>query len=158
MAIDIECIAGFATITPNPAASAALYRDALGLTFKSQGDYLYMDRFPGSNHFGMWPLEEAALACFEQRAWPAGIPVPTATIEFELSSVAAVEAAVEEMEAGGQRFIHGARTEPWGQTLARFMSPEHILVGLSYAPWLHDTGTSPDTPTNTPTNTPANTP
>ena len=42
------------------------------------------------------------------------------------------------MKAGGQVFIHESRTEPWGQTLARFMSPENILVGLSYAPWLHD--------------------
>ncbi len=146
MAIDIECIAGFATITPDPAASAALYRDTLGLSFKSQGDYLYMDRFPGTNHFGMWPLAEAALACFAQREWPESVPVPTSTIEFELADVAAVEAAVAQMKAGGQVFIHEARTEPWGQTLARFMSPENILVGLSYAPWLHETKTSPDTP------------
>ena len=35
------------------------------------------------------------------------------------------------------RFVHEARTEPWGQTLARFISPEGLLIGLSYAPWLH---------------------
>ena len=136
--MNIECIAGFATITPDPAASAALYRDSLGLSFKSKGDYLYMDRFPGSNHFGMWPLEEAALACFNERAWPAHIPAPTATLEFELASVRAVEAAVAEMKAAGQVFVHETRTETWGQTLARFMSPENILIGLSYAPWLHE--------------------
>jgi hypothetical protein len=28
--------------------------------------------------------------------------------------------------------------EPWGQTVARFISPEGVLVGLSYAPWLHE--------------------
>jgi len=138
MPLDIQCIAGFATITPDPAASAALYRDTLGLVFKEQGDYLYMDRFPGANHFGMWPLSEAALACFGERQWPADIPTPTSTIEFELADVAAVAAAVAEMKAAGQKFIHEVRTEPWGQTMARFMSPENILVGLSYAPWLHE--------------------
>ena len=40
--------------------------------------------------------------------------------------------------AHGQDFIHGVRTEPWGQVTARFMSPEGVLVTLSYAPWLHD--------------------
>lgn len=136
--MEIQCIAGFATITPDPAASAGLYRDTLGLSFKSQGNYLYMDRFPGSNHFGMWPLEEAALACFNEREWPADVPAPTSTLEFELADMAAVEAAVEEMKAAGYTFVHGARTEPWGQTLARFLSPENILIGLSYAPWLHE--------------------
>ena len=28
-------------------------------------------------------------------------------------------------------FIHEARLEPWGQTVARFMSPEGLLIGLS---------------------------
>ncbi len=42
------------------------------------------------------------------------------------------------MKAKGQAFIHEARTEAWGQTVARFMSPEGVLIGLSYAPWLHD--------------------
>jgi hypothetical protein len=48
-----------------------------------------------------------------------------------------VESAVEELLAKGLNFVHGARTEPWGQTLACFMSPEGILMGLSYAPWWH---------------------
>jgi hypothetical protein len=34
--------------------------------------------------------------------------------------------------------LHGARLEPWGQTVARLLSPEHLVVGLSYAPWMHD--------------------
>ena len=34
--------------------------------------------------------------------------------------------------------MHEARAEPWGQSVARFMSPEGVLVGLSYAPWLHE--------------------
>jgi uncharacterized glyoxalase superfamily protein PhnB len=66
------------------------------------------------------------------------VPEPTASIEFELADATAVESAVREMKAKGYDFIHEARTEPWGQTGARFMSPEGVLVGLSYAPWLHE--------------------
>ncbi len=133
----IECIAGFAAITKDPIASASLYQEVLGLPLVQQDDYYFMDRFPGANHFGVWPLTMAAQSCFGQAEWPAHIPEPTATIEFELPDAAAIEAAVLEMKARGQEFIHEARTEPWGQTIARFISPEGILVGLSYAPWLH---------------------
>ena len=134
----IECIAGFATITKDPAASASLYRDLLGLPLEKQDDYCSMDKFPGANHFGVWPLAMAAQSCFGQDEWPEQMPEPTATIEFELADAAAVEAAVREMKEKGQEFVHEARTEPWGQTVARFISPEGVLIGLSYAPWLHE--------------------
>ena len=135
--MEIECIAGFAMITKNPAASAALYKDTLGLPLERQEDYLFVDNFPGAKHFGVWPLAMAAQSCFGQNEWPGHVPEPTATIEFELRDVAAVEAAVQEMKEKGQEFVHEARLEPWGQTVARFISPEGVLVGLSYAPWLH---------------------
>jgi len=59
-------------------------------------------------------------------------------LNFELADAAAVEAAVQELKAKGQDFIHEVRTEPWGQVTARIMSPEGVLVTLSYAPWLHE--------------------
>ena len=133
----IESIAGFAVITRQLEPSKALYRDVLNLPMQEKNGYLSMDRFAGTNHFGVWPLEEAAQSCFGRAMWPADLPEPQATIEFELGSIEAVHAAVEEMKAGGQAFVHDARVEPWGQTIARFLSPEGILVGLSYAPWLH---------------------
>ncbi|MBF1800097.1 VOC family protein [Alloalcanivorax profundimaris] len=136
--MDIKHIAGFATITKKPEASASLYQKTLGLPLEKQDDYCFMDEFPGAHHFGVWPLRMAARSCFGQDEWPAHVPEPTATIEFELADVAAVEAAVEEMKAEGHDFIHEARTEPWGQTVARFISPEGVLVGLSHAPWLHE--------------------
>lgn len=133
----IECIAGFAVITRDRDASIALYRDDLGLPFKRMEDYLYVDGLEGAKHFGIWPLAQAAEACFGAADWPDDVPVPQATIEYELADVPAVEAAVGELKAKGYRFIHEARTEPWGQTLARLLSPEGILIGLSFAPWLH---------------------
>jgi catechol 2,3-dioxygenase-like lactoylglutathione lyase family enzyme len=133
----IVCIAGFATITSDKSASLALYRDGLGFEFRQMGDYVYVDGFEGAKHFGIWPLEMAAQSCFGTERWPANVPVPQATIEYELENVAAVEAAVLELKARGIGFVHEARTEPWGQTLARFLSPEGLLIGLSFAPWLH---------------------
>ena len=136
--MQVKSIAGFAAITKDPAASTALYEDLLGLPLEKMDDYRFMDQFPGAHHFGVWPLSMAAQSCFGQNEWPETVPEPTATIEFELADAAAVKAAVQEMKAKGQEFIHEALTEPWGQTVARFMSPEGVLVGLSYAPWLHE--------------------
>lgn len=133
----IVSIAGFAAITRDPVPSKALYRDALKLPLDEKDDYLSVDRFDGAKHFGVWPLKLAAQSCFGTDAWPDEFPVPQATIEFELQDVESVQAAVDEMKANGQAFVHEARLEPWGQTTARFISPEGLLIGLSYAPWLH---------------------
>ena len=138
--MEIKFISGFAVITKQPDASASLYQETLGLPlerFEMTG-YRFMDEFPGSHHFGVWPLEMAAQSCFGQDEWPASIPEPTATIDFELADAKAVESAVQEMKAKGQDFIHEVKMEPWGQTVARFISPEGVLISLSYAPWLHE--------------------
>ena len=135
--MQIVSIAGFAAITQDPASSKTLYRDMLKLPLDEKDDYLSVDRFDGAKHFGVWPLTMAAQSCFGTDTWPAEFPVPQATIEFELNDIESVRAAVEEMKANGQEFVHEARLEPWGQTTARFISPEGLLIGLSYAPWLH---------------------
>jgi hypothetical protein len=75
--MEIKCIAGSSVIAKQPAASASLYQEALGLpleTFGEHSDYLFVDKFPGSNHFGVWPLRMAAQSCFGQDEWPAGVP------------------------------------------------------------------------------------
>jgi len=137
----IVAIAGMAVITDDPETSAALYRDVLALPLKEMGgDYIAMDKFVGAKHFGVWPLKAAAQSCFGRDTWPSDIPVPAATIEFELADEGSVQAAVEEMKRKGRRFVHEARREPWGQMVARFISPEGLLIGLSYAPWFHEKG------------------
>ncbi|MDR1996409.1 VOC family protein [Azonexus sp.] len=138
--MEIKFISGFAVITKQPEASAALYREILGLPLEryEMTDYRFMDNFPGAHHFGVWPLEMAAQSCFGEDKWPTSIPEPTATIDFELADAESVALAVQEMKAKGQDFIHEVRTEPWGQTVARFISPEGVLISLSYAPWLHE--------------------
>lgn len=135
--MEIVGIAGFATITDDPSSSATLYRDMLKLSLTAQENYLFTDDIDGAKHFGVWPLQMAAQSCFGSDSWPSDMPIPQATLEFELSDIASVEAAVIEMKENGYHFVHDVREEPWGQTLARFISPEGLLIGLSYAPWHH---------------------
>jgi hypothetical protein len=43
----------------------------------------------------------------------------------------------------GHRLLKETVVEPWGQTVARLLSPEGILVGLVYTPWMHKATESP---------------
>ena len=137
--MNIEFIASMAVITPVPDASRRLYVDALGLPLDhAEGDdYLHSEGIDGSKHFGVWPLRQAAQACFGIETWPDALVPPQASVEFELADPDAVDAGARELEAAGHELLHGSRVEPWGQTVARLLSPEHVIVGLSYAPWLH---------------------
>lgn len=134
--MDVLFVAGFAPIVADPTAGGRFYRDTLGLPLENvSGDYVATDDLDGVKHLGVWPLADAARSCFGTEEWPADVPVPQATIEFE---VADVEAAADELEAAGYDLIHATRTEPWGQTLARLLGPEGLLVGVCHTPWLHD--------------------
>jgi catechol 2,3-dioxygenase-like lactoylglutathione lyase family enzyme len=134
----IEFIASVAVIAADPSESRRLYLDVIGLPLEGQGDYFHSEKIEGSKHFGVWPLAEAAQACFGTSEWPADRPVPQASIEFEVADAAAVAAAGEELSAAGYELLHPAREEPWGQTVARTLSPEGLIVGISYAPSLHE--------------------
>ncbi|HEX5115453.1 MAG TPA: VOC family protein [Pseudonocardiaceae bacterium] len=136
--MDVRFIASVSVIAPDPAASRALYVDALGLPLKSMGgDYFASEEIPGSKHFGVWPLREAAEACFGTDTWPADRPVPQVSIEFDVDNPDAVAPAAEELAQRGHLLLHPARVEPWGQTVARLQSPEGAIVGVSYSPQLH---------------------
>jgi catechol 2,3-dioxygenase-like lactoylglutathione lyase family enzyme len=136
--MDILFVAGFAPIATDTEESLSLYRDSLGLPLEGEGEYKSTFELGGVKHFGVWPLSQAAQSCFGQTSWPVKFPVPQATIEFEMRSAQAVEEGIKELIDKGYEAIHEAREEPWGQKVARIMGPEGLLVGLSYAPWLHD--------------------
>jgi catechol 2,3-dioxygenase-like lactoylglutathione lyase family enzyme len=135
--VRVQFISSFAVITERPADSRRLYVDALGLPLGGDDDYLHSEKIAGSKHFGVWPLAQAAQACFGTPEWPADRTVPQASVEFEVEDVAAVDAAATELREQGHELLHDARTEPWGQTVARLISPENVVVGISYAPWQH---------------------
>jgi catechol 2,3-dioxygenase-like lactoylglutathione lyase family enzyme len=137
--MQIEFISSFAVITPDSPGSRRLYVDALGLplTAADGDDYLHSEGIGGAKHFGVWPLAQVAQACFGTPDWPSDRPVPQASVEFEVEDAAAVDAAAKEMAEQGYPLLHPARQEPWGQTVARLVSPENVIVGISYAPWQH---------------------
>jgi catechol 2,3-dioxygenase-like lactoylglutathione lyase family enzyme len=138
--MDIEFVASIAAIAPDPPKSRELYVDALGLPLKAGegSEYFHSEEIEGTKHFGVWPLAEAAQACFGSDEWPADRPTPQASIEFEVADADAVAAAAEELRGEGFEILHDAREEPWGQTVARLQSAEGLVVGISYAPWIHD--------------------
>jgi catechol 2,3-dioxygenase-like lactoylglutathione lyase family enzyme len=137
--MEIEFIASVAVVTPDAPKSRELYVDALGLPLEADqgGEYFHSERIGGSKHFGVWPLGQAAQACFGTEEWPADRPLPQVSIEFEVRDRDAVSAAAAELEAKGFQLLHEAREEPWGQTVARLLSIEGSIVGISYAPSLH---------------------
>jgi catechol 2,3-dioxygenase-like lactoylglutathione lyase family enzyme len=137
--MQVQFIASISVIAPDPAASRRLYLDTLGLPLEQRGDYYASERIPGSKHFGVWPLTEAAQACYGAVDWPRDVPVPQASIEFEVADADSVAEAARELEGHGYTLLHPARTEPWGQTVARMLSDEGLIVGLSFAPSLHGT-------------------
>jgi catechol 2,3-dioxygenase-like lactoylglutathione lyase family enzyme len=136
--MEIKFVASVAVITADAEASRRLYMDALGLPLKQlDGDYFASDEVGGCKHFGVWPLGQAAQACFGRRSWPADVAVPQMSLEFELADARAVAEGAEELRSRGYQLLHDAKVEPWGQTVARLLSPEGAVVGLSYAPTLH---------------------
>jgi len=136
--MDIESVASVAVITPDAAASRRLYIDALGLPLHQlDGDYFASQEINGCNHFGVWPLSQAAEACFGTSSWPGDVTIPQASVEFELADAGSVAEGATELRDRGYQLLHDAKTEPWGQTVARLLSPEGVIVGLSYAPSLH---------------------
>src|SRR5690349_7131776 len=96
----IESVTSVAVITPDAAASRRLYLDALELPLKQlDGDYYASEEIDGCRHFGVWPLAQAAQACFGTSAWPEDVPMPQLSIEFEVANADAVATAAEELRA-----------------------------------------------------------
>jgi catechol 2,3-dioxygenase-like lactoylglutathione lyase family enzyme len=137
--MQVEFISSVAVISPDPRTSRQLYVDALGLALAEEADdYLHTEDLDGSRSFGVWPLTQAAQACFGVPEWPVDRPVPQVSIEFEVADADAVQLAAEELEERGFTFLHEARTQPWGQTVARLQSGEGAIIGLSYTPAMRD--------------------
>jgi hypothetical protein len=127
-------VAGFGPIVVEAQASRELYSGAFGIAFKEEtGGYLHTENLKGAKTFALWPLFQAAQSCFGTDAWPADVPVPQAWVEFDVDDV---ETATAELESRGYRMLVRNRMEPWGQTVSRFLSPEGLLVGITFTPWM----------------------
>ena len=133
--VRVRFVASVSPIVRDAEAARRFYAGALGVSFEGgQGDYVFTERLDGVKHLGLWPLADAAQACFGTTSWPADVPTPQASIEFEVDDVAA---ASEELQNLGYRLLHGPRTEPWTQVTARLLTPEGLLIAVCRTPWLH---------------------
>lgn len=131
--IEILFIAGFGPISTRHQESRKLYTEVLGIPMDEMNDgYLHTSKLTGSRYFAIWPLEQAAESCFGKPQWPSDIPVPQAWIEFDVEDI---QAATKELELQGYKLLVAARTEPWGQTVTRMLSPEGMLLGITHTPW-----------------------
>jgi catechol 2,3-dioxygenase-like lactoylglutathione lyase family enzyme len=130
--MNVLFVAGFGPIVRDMDASLRFYRETLGLPIVQGGD-LSTEKVDGVKHFGLWPLADAAESCFGAREWPADLAVPQAWIELDVDDVAT---AAEELRAKGYRILVGPKTEPWGQSVARLLSPEGLLAGITFTPWM----------------------
>jgi catechol 2,3-dioxygenase-like lactoylglutathione lyase family enzyme len=128
-------VAGFGPIVRGLPESHKFYRDALGLAFEQQGDYLHTDKLKGVKHFALWPLAQAARSCFGSDTWPSGVSVPQAWMEFDVDHI---EEATKHLEQKGYRLLAKAKQEPWGQTVSRLLSPEGLLVAVTVTPGMRE--------------------
>jgi catechol 2,3-dioxygenase-like lactoylglutathione lyase family enzyme len=137
--VNIEFLSTVAVVTPDPSASRHFYVGALGLPLEGSCEgYHHSEQIAGCKSFGIWPLSQAAEACFGTPVWPTERPVPQLSIEFDVGEATAVGPAAQELEQAGYELLHPAREEPWGQTVARLQSPEGAIIGVSFIPMFHD--------------------
>ncbi|HEX8792796.1 MAG TPA: VOC family protein [Polyangiaceae bacterium] len=65
------------------------------------------------------------------------IPVPQAWLEFDVDDV---ERATTALAARGYRMLVKNRKEPWGQIVSRLLSPEGLLLGITFTPSMREKG------------------
>ena len=133
--MEILFVAGFGPIVSEPQASEAFYAGTLGLSFKREGEYLHTEQLAGVKTFALWPLSQAAESCFGTKTWPQEIPAPHAWLEFDVQDL---QAATAELKEKRYTLLVEARQESWGQIVTRLLSPEGLLVGVTYTPWMRD--------------------
>ena len=137
--MNIEFLATVAVIAPDPMNSRSLYVEALGLPLQGEGDgYYHSEQIAGCKSFGIWPLSQAAQACFGSRPMAGGATVPQVSIEFDVPMRRLLWPRSTGTRQAGYDLLHEAREEPWGQTVARLQSPEGAIIGIAYTPVLHD--------------------
>ena len=134
--INVLFIAGFGPVVRDTTQSRKLYSEVLGILFKEEGgEYLHTEALRGAKTFALWPLSQAAQSCFGKDSWPDNVPVPQAWLEFDVDSVQEATAA---LESRGYRILNKSKEEPWGQTVSRFLSPEGLLVGITFTPAMRE--------------------
>ena len=131
----IRHMASIGEIVDDMAAAVAFYRDVLGLEVEwNEGTGYATAKVAGAMHFGIWSREAAAEATLGDKEAASRIPLGF-TVEFEVNEV---QAASSTLESKGWKVLQAPRTEDWGQTTSRFLSPSGALCGVAETPWARD--------------------
>ena len=137
--MQVAFVAGFGPIIGEADDARGFWERGLGIRLDEPAPgYFTNDDLDGIKAFALWPLTQAAETTFGSPVWPSDVPSPQAWMELDVESPEAVGQAIEEMTAAGHRVLKGAHEEPWGQTTARLLSPEGLLVGITFTPWMHE--------------------
>lgn len=73
----VQFIASVSLISADSGTTRDLLTGPFGLPLEPSGadpDYVFSERIEGSKHFGVWPLTQAAEACFGSATWPKDLP------------------------------------------------------------------------------------
>ena len=131
----IRHMASIGEIVDDMAAAVAFYRDVLGLEVEwNEGTGYATAKVAGAMHFGIWSREAAAEATLGDKEAASRIPLGF-TVEFEVDEV---QAASSTLESKGWKVLQAPRTEDWGQTTSRFLSPSGALCGVAETPWARE--------------------
>ena len=71
--MNVKFISSVSLITADLGHSHKLFIKALGLPLHAASpgdDYFFSEEVGGAKHFGVWPLSQAAQACFGTPEWP----------------------------------------------------------------------------------------
>ena len=141
--VKVLFIAGFGPVVHDSGESRRLYGEVLGIAFKEETDgYLHTEAAVGAKSFALWPLSQAAQSCFGKESWPADVAAPQAWLEFDVDSV---EEATAALESSGYQMLVKNKKEPWGQIVSRFISPEGLLVGVTFTPSMREQNSQTET-------------
>jgi hypothetical protein len=84
--VNVQYLSTVAVIAPDPAASCELYLGAVGLLEGRGNGCYHSEQIAGCKSFGIWPLTQAAEACFGTPRWPAERAVPHVSTEFDVAT------------------------------------------------------------------------
>jgi catechol 2,3-dioxygenase-like lactoylglutathione lyase family enzyme len=128
----IRHVSSIAEIVDDMEAAVGFYRDVLGLPVKYEAGAEYAEvEVGGVLHFALWWRSAAAEATFGDAGQADRIPLGF-TLGFEVDEV---KAANDAMADRGWDIAQPPKTETWGQSTSRFLSPTGMLCEFSETPW-----------------------
>ncbi len=135
--MNVLFIASIAVVTADPPQGRELFIDALGLPLEANATATTPAPASPAATTSVFGPSRRRLRHASVR--PSGPPtgLSSGSIEFEVEDVGAVAAAGDELQQAGFELMHPARTEPWGQTVARLLTQDGPIVSISYAPAFH---------------------